>query len=189
MTGRDQFSRLKPVLNVCHAIARVIPTGLFKASWFLVSSFPGKIGIGFRYIFAKRLAKSCGDNVMIGPNCTILNWSNLSIGSNVTLHVGGYIDALGGIYIGDNVSIAHACSLVAFEHGWADANTPIKYNPLIEKPIHIADDVWIGCGVRILAGAEIATRSIIAAGAVVIGRTYESGIHAGVPAKLRKTLS
>ena len=61
---------------------------------------------------------------------------------------------------------------------------PIKYNKIIIKPVCIENDVWIGCGCRLLGGTIIKTRTIFAAGAVINNRLYESGyIYGGVPAK------
>jgi acetyltransferase-like isoleucine patch superfamily enzyme len=105
------------------------------------------------------------------------------LGNNVNIHRFCYLDARGGIDIGDDVSIAHGCSLVAFDHSWDDRSKPIKYNPLVAAPIEIGSDVWLGCGVRVLSGVSIGKRSIIAAGAVVTKGFYEAGIFGGVPAK------
>jgi acetyltransferase-like isoleucine patch superfamily enzyme len=188
MTGREIFRAFKPVVGLAVSAVRWLPRGLFSASWFLVESFPGRIGILLRYLYLARLSKSCGDNVSIGRRCTIQNWGGLQVGTNVTLHIGSYVDALGGISIGSNVSIAHSTSILSFEHTWEDVDTAIKYNPLRPEPVNIADDVWIGCGVRIMAGANIGPRTVIAAGAVVSRGSYARGVYGGVPAKLLKPL-
>ncbi len=142
-----------------------------------------------RYLWAKRLAKACGDNVMIGPSVYIDHWENISIGTNVNIHRWCYLDGNGGIEIQDNVSIAHSSSILSFDHTYEDPSLPIKYNPLQMKPVVISGDVWIGCGVRILAGAAIASRSIVGAGAVVASGNYEPGILLGVPAKVKKSIT
>lgn len=183
-TGREIFERLAPFLYACVALLKLMPRGLVTRCWWMVEWFPGKLGIGIRYVFAKRLCRSCGPNVLIGPGVFVDHWENLSFGSNVTLHRNCYVDARGGIEIGDNVSIAHATSLLAFDHSWEDASIPIKYNPLVSTPITIESDVWLGCGVRVLAGAKIGTRTIVAAGAVVTSGGIGGGIYGGVPAKL-----
>ncbi|MDE6842866.1 MAG: acyltransferase, partial [Muribaculaceae bacterium] len=148
----------------------------------------GYIGLGIRYICVKNLVKSCGENVAIFPNCVIKHMDKLTLGDNVSIHSFCYIDAVGGIKIGSNVSIAHSCSLISFSHGYEDLMLPIKYNPLLMTPICISDDVWIGCGVRIIGPCEINNRVIIAAGAVVKGNIYAGGIYGGVPAKLIKKI-
>ena len=54
--------------------------------------------------------------------------------------------------------------------------------------IKIGNDVWLGCGVRILSGTVIEDRVIIAAGAVVKGHLESGYIYGGVPAKRLKKL-
>ncbi|WP_220727602.1 acyltransferase, partial [Marinilactibacillus psychrotolerans] len=86
------------------------------------------------------------------------------------------------------VSIAHSTSILSSDHTWDDKSLPIKYNKLSLKPVTIKSDVWLGCGVRILAGSFINKRVVIAAGAVV-NKTIESNILAGgIPAKKIKLL-
>ena len=189
MTGRNLFRRIKPALKAVDALARLLPRGMFSHTWFLIENFPGHIGILLRYIFLKRLARSCGDNVMIGRRCTLHHWEGLTLGDNVTIHVNCYIDAIGGVRIGSNVSIAHATSILSFEHSWSDPSVPIKYNELVLGAVEIGDDVWVGCGVRLLSGARIGTRTVIAAGAVVRKGDYSGGIFGGVPATCLKQFS
>lgn len=113
--------------------------------------------------------------------------SNFQSGFNLSIHEFSYLDAAGGIEIGDNVSIAHNCSLVSFEHTWTDLETLIKYNPTKLYPIKIGNDVWLGCGVRVLAGTVIEDR-VIVAGAVVKG-TLESQVIYMVVFLLRRLKS
>ena len=80
-------------------------------------------------MFAKRLCRSCGDNVQIGPGVVVQHWSRLSLGNNVNIHRFCYVDARGGIDIGDDVSIAHGCSLVAFDHSWDDRSKTDQIQP------------------------------------------------------------
>ncbi len=183
-TGRAVFSKLAPLIYTMVAMLKLLPHGLVRRLWWTVEWLPGKLGIGLRYVFAKRLCKSCGPNVLIGPGVFVDHWEKLSFGRNVTLHRNCYVDARGGITVGDNVSIAHATSLLAFDHSWSDPSVPIKYNELICHPILIESDVWLGCGVRVLAGATITRRTVVAANAVVTRGTIGGGIYGGVPAKM-----
>ena len=60
---------------------------------------------------------------------------------------------------------------------------PICYNPIIDTPITIEDDVWLGCGVRVIGPCKISSRIIIAAGAVVKGVLESGFIYGGIPGK------
>lgn len=188
MSGRDLFSKIAPMLAFLTAIFKILPAPIVKAVWNCVYLRRGNIAIGLRYSIVKLWAKSCGNNVLIGPNVEISGWSELVLGNNVSIHKDCYIDASGGLTIGSNVSIAHQSSILSTNHTWGDESLPIKYNPLKPDPVVIEDDVWVGCGVRIFAGVTVASRSIIAGGAVVTKSVSARTIVGGNPAKILKEI-
>lgn len=186
MSGRDIFKKYSKFVNTFYCFYKLFPDFL---SYILLNIFNfGKVGFLLRYFELKKSSEFVGVNVYIAKQCVFKNTKYFSCGVNLSIHEFCYIDAAGGIEIGDNVSIAHNCSLVSFEHTWSDLETPIKYNPTKLNSIKIGNDVWLGCGVRVLAGTVIEDRVIVAAGAVVKG-TLESGyLYGGIPAKKLKKL-
>lgn len=188
MRGRDRFRKVEPLLHAAARALAWLPAGFAVGSWWLIDWMPGAIGMGLRYVWVKRLCRHCGANVMIGRHVDIRNWSGLGLGDNVTVHGHSYLDAIGGIEILDDVSIAHASSILSFEHGFDDSTGPIKDQPLKMMPVAIGPDVWIGAGVRILAGAAIGARTVVAAGAVVTRGAIAAGVYGGVPARRLKSI-
>lgn len=175
-------------LNFLSGLLRVIPSA--GRVWLLgvFRSFPGKPGIVIRYIIAKYLFKKCGINVSIHSNVYQIHLKNIEVGSNVSVHPFTYIDGYGGIVIGSNVSIAHNVSLLTTEHTWNNIDIPIKYNSILSKNVSIGDDVWIGCGVRILSGTTIGSRVVVGAGAVVNKDILPKSLAVGVPVKVVKKI-
>lgn len=94
--------------------------------------------------------------------------------------------ASAGIRIGRNVMIAPNCCLVAFDHGTALNGVPMVQQPLVEAPIVIEDDVWIGANCTITAGVTIHTGAIVAANSVVTRDVGPHEIVGGTPAKFIK---
>ncbi|MFD0713723.1 acyltransferase [Paenibacillus sp. GCM10027626] len=186
--GRDLFYRAKPLLNGVSACLRLVPRPAALWLWAISDWLPELLGVAFRYCLLKRLARQCGDNVRVGRGVELKYPERLSVGTNVSIHKQCYLDAYGELDIGDEVSIAHQSSLVSFQHTWSDSSCPIRDNPLICGKIQIRRDVWIGCGVRIMAGVEIGSRSIIAAGAVVTRNVPSGVIAAGVPARTLRVI-
>lgn len=154
----------------------------------LSNGYRGNIGFGIRYICLKRLAASCGENVALFPHVTMKHVDRMHIGNNVSIHTTCYLDALGGIIIGNNTSIAHASSIISFDHTYLDRSLPIKYCPVETAPVIIREDVWIGCGCRILKGITIGSRCVVAAGSVVTKNVPSYSLVAGVPAKIIKQI-
>ena len=182
-TGREKFAKIKPVINFLVKVNSVLPQAVNNFLFNFFRNTNGNIGLLIRYIILKNLAKSCGDNVSIQPGVFLFNLKNISFGNNVSIHPMCYIDGYGGISIGNDVSIAHSTSILTKNHDWEDMTTAIKYNEEKVIPVTIHDDVWIACGVRILAGVTINTRSVVAAGAVVNKNIDANTIVGGIPAK------
>lgn len=152
----------------------------------LIKNFESRFFCRLRYELIRHKFKKSGKRGFIGANVTLKNINNFEVGDNFSIHCNSYIDAIGGVAIGDNVSIAHNSSLISFEHTYDKLEVPIKYNQLVLKEINIENDVWIGCGVRVLAGTKIKSRSVVAANSVTKGELLYSGVYAGLPARLKK---
>lgn len=188
MRGRERFRRWSWLLRLCVHICRGLPRGFAEWGWAGVAWVPGPVGAGLRYVLAARLARQVGTVVLFGPQVEVAGWDQLMIGSNVSIHRGCYVDATGGLSIGDDVSIAHACSILTSEHTWDDPTRPIRDNPLRLAPVRIESDVWLGCGVRLLAGVTVHSRSVLAAGAVVTRDVPPRTVVGGVPARPLRTI-
>ena len=126
-------------------------------------------------------------NLIVKDQVSIYNFDKLKIGDHVSINHGCFISCFGGLKIGNYVAIGHNTSILTTEHGFEDENTPIKYQPIREKPVSIGNNVWIGANCTILAGVSIADDTIVAAGALVKKSITESGtIVGGIPAKFLK---
>lgn len=182
MTGRQLFKSIDRIPLIVYIFS------FLYSICFKISQFYKLGGVILKYCYYKGKFKQCGSNVAIFYGVIIKHPQKISVGNNVSVHPLCYLDGEGGISIGDNVSIAHNVSILSFNHTWQDPNIPIKYNPKSFAPVSIGNDVWIGCGVRIMAGVHVTERSILAAGSVVTKDCLIPGIYGGVPAKLIKPI-
>lgn len=183
--GRKIFNRFEPLINFVVAILRCIPVSLLRVLY--PSSLSGRIGLGIRYCFGKRLFKSIGRNVSIHKNVYIFHPNKLELGDNVSIHPMSYIDDAGGISIGNDVSIAHGVTIMSSTHNFEDLSQPIKDQGLTLAEVIISDNVWIGAKAVILKGVRIGRGSIVGASAVVNKDVPMNSIVAGIPAKVIKT--
>lgn len=181
-------NKLSLILYLASKVIGLLPSFVSRVLYFILYPFSGYALVPVRYVFLSGMLSSCGRRVAVFNNVEIKSSKGVFFGDNVSVHPFCYIDGHGGVSVGDNVSIAHATSIVSFDHTWADVGKPIKYNPSVKRGIVIEDDVWIGCGVRILAGTYIESRVVVAAGAVVKGRLESGWLYGGMPAKKIKAL-
>lgn len=182
------FSRFWHIFVFLIKLFKVLPSFIRSMIWSFSDNKSSIVFIGLRYLVFSSRVQAFSKNTYLGKYLTLKNISNLKVGENVSIHDYCYLDAVGGIEIGNNVSIAHNCSLVSFNHTWSDIDLPIKYNPVIKQTIRIEDDVWVGCGARIMPGVTIHSRSVVAAGSVVISDVPPNSLVAGVPSKVVKNI-
>ena len=146
----------------------------------------GFVGYGIRYICVARLTKHCGRKVLVFPGC-ILHWlERCEIGENVSIHDFCYIDAIGGVIIGDNTRVAHRCSFISGQHKYNQPGKTILESGYTKAPITIGNDVWLGTGVVILPGVTIGDGAIIGANSVVTKDIEPYSVAAGMPTRIIK---
>lgn len=188
MRGRRLVRMFRVPLAVLQCIVSQIPLRARKG---LVNAFPASSSLvarALRYAALKSVAEKCGEIVDIRAFCQILSPQCLLLGSRISVHPFCYIDATGGIEIGDDVSIAHGASVLSTNHSWSDDSRPIRDQPVTMSRTKIGENVWIGAGARILAGVSIGPGSIVAAGAVVTKNVAPGLLVAGVPARVIRPL-
>lgn len=137
-----------------------------------------------------KISSFYGGYVRIGRNCTLRNGSRLltyggkiTIGNNCSINPFTILYGQGDLKIGNNVRIAAECVIIPSNHNFSRCDVPINEQGLSSLGIVIEDDVWIGCGARILDGVTIKKGCVIGAGCVVTKSTDPYCVYAGVPAK------
>lgn len=188
MSGREKFVRHKVFIQGLRQLLSHLPIFTVRAGLLPFRLLSGSMGSLARYLHWSRHIADLGEVAYFAPSIVIKSPHDLYIGDRFSIHEFCYIDALGSVRIGNDVSIAHGCSILSTNHAWVNPDLPIKYNPIKVGPVEIGNDVWIGCGVRILAGTKINDRVVIAAGAVVRGELVSGYMYGGVPARKLKPL-
>jgi acetyltransferase-like isoleucine patch superfamily enzyme len=105
-----------------------------------------------------------GENVFVGPYCVLYGH--------------------GGLVIGKDTMIAAHSVIIPSNHGFADREKTISSQPSTNFGITIGEDVWIGCGVKILDAVSIGKGCVIGAGTVVNKSLPDYSIAVGVPARI-----
>jgi acetyltransferase-like isoleucine patch superfamily enzyme len=157
---------------------------VFHIAYGLVKYLPTLSGDVFRYAVLKLFLKELRGWVAFRDNVTIWFPEGVSIDAGSMVGENCFLDGFGGLTIGRNVLIAHNASIITEDHGFASRRIPIRRQTKTAGPIVIEDDVWIGCGARILKGVTVGTGAIVGAGAVVTSDVPPYSIFGGVPARM-----
>lgn len=127
-----------------------------------------------------RTCASVGRDVRLRTPLVVYHAEGLTIGDSVDIGEFCVLRASGGLTIGSRVLIAAGAVLTTRGHPEA----PPRYGNVVDAPISIGDDVWIGAGAIILPGASVGHGAIVAAGAVVVADVEPLTIVGGVPARM-----
>ncbi|MBD2028212.1 acyltransferase [Leptolyngbya sp. FACHB-711] len=110
-------------------------------------------------------------------------YSKIQIGGYTYINRNTFVDASLLITIGCHCAIGPNCYITDHDHG-TNLDLPPLAQPLIAKPTHIGDRVWLGANVTVLKGVTIGADAVIGAGSVVTKDIPERVIAVGTPAKV-----
>lgn len=131
-----------------------------------------------RKSYYRLLGVKIGKKTIFDMAIYVLMPSKLVVGNFCHINRNCLLDARGGLFIGNNVSISHNVALCSAGH---DFNSPeFSYEP---SAIIIHDNVWIGLNAVILKGVTIGEGAVIASGAVLTKNADPYTVYAGIPAK------
>lgn len=106
----------------------------------------------------------------------------LIIGRSTYVNRFTMFDASVSISVGADCMIGPYCYITDHDHE-ARGDGPVSAQALVESPVKIGNNVWIGAHAIILKGVNIGDNAVIAAGAVVTTDVGPGERVAGVPAR------
>jgi maltose O-acetyltransferase len=140
----------------------------------------------FRAFLTKRILKKCGDNVIVLNRCRYGDGRRLSVGNGTQLGFNSRI--MGEVTMGDQVMMAPDVVIMAVTHDISNPDIPMIsiVDALIETPVFIGNDVWLGTRCIVMPGVTIGDHAVVAANSVVTKDVPPYAVVGGVPAKLIK---
>jgi maltose O-acetyltransferase len=155
------------------------------AGWIL-RSLPGLVGMTLRWALYRMLFKELKSFSLIYPGTYLTHTYGISAGKSLSINSGAFIDARGGVFIGDNVMIGPFAVITSSNHAYKQVDAPMNTFDHILSPVVIGNDVWIGAHAVISAGVRIGNGVVVSAGAVVTKDVDNYQIVGGIPAKVIK---
>ena len=129
--------------------------------------------------------RSVGSEVHLRMPVVVYGAEDLVFGDEVEVGEFSVLRAHGGLTIGSRVVIAAHAVLTTRGHPLE----PPRWKRVVDAPIVVEDDVWIGAGAIVLPGVTVGRGSVVAAGAVVTASVDPNTVVAGVPARAIKSLA
>lgn len=177
-------------MDGCKLVAHVkaawwrIPIEIREWEWALLSIIPGHVGEFLRRLILSRQFKICGKNLKIATQVRIRNPNLLEVGDAVVIAEDTFINAGGGLEIGNNVILGPYSKIWTVNHNFERLDLPIWEQGWTRHFTRIEDGVWIGAGAIVLPGVTIAKGSIIGAGTVVTKNVPSCSIVVGNPGRV-----
>ncbi len=152
-----------------------------RTVWFIINAIfflnPLNPLSSLKRILLRLFGSSIGRGVIIKPNVNIKYPWKLTIGNNVWIGEGVWIDNLAPVTINDNVSISQGALLLTGSHNYKN----IGFD-LIVKQIILEEGVWIGAKSIVCPGVTCRSHSILTVGSVATADLEPYVIYQGIPA-------
>lgn len=181
---RNKYTITEFISTVC---ALIITRLFYREARLIRRPFYIRGKSSFKYESGLTTGHSCRFDLPGNGTKTLYIGKNCEIGDSV------HIVALEQVKIGDNCLMASKIFISDTSHGDysidSKSSSPLispNDRPLINKPVSIGDNVWIGENVCVLLGVTIGNGCIIGANSVVNRDIPEYCIAAGNPAKIIK---
>ena len=154
-------------------------------AYWLISQFPGAAGNLLRSRYLGPRMKRSGSGLQIHAGSRFRSIENLEVGENVTIGFDTFLQAKGGLTLGDNVMLAPGVKIWTSNHNVSDPEVPVRQQGHTNAPVVLEEDVFVASNAFILPGTTLSRGCVVSAGAVVSGKTYRPyAILGGNPARV-----
>ncbi|TDB39808.1 MAG: acyltransferase [Actinobacteria bacterium] len=143
---------------------------------------PGRLGSSLRRRGYGFLA--CGRDVYLGEGLWVEYPNFAKVGEHVVVNQNCFINAGGGVTIGDWVLIGPGVTIYSQNHDISQVDVPLAMTDDVRAPVSIGEGVWLAANCTVLAGVTIGEGAVVAAGAVVTKNVPDFAVVGGVPARV-----
>ena len=153
--------------------------------YWLIWQIPGLFGNMLRGRYLSKHFKHAGKNLKVLPGARFRSIEKLSVGDNMMIGYDNFIQALGGVTIGNNVSTAPGVKIWSVNHNYKDINKIVGEQGQTQHEVIIGNDIFIASNAFIMPGVNLPDGVIVSAGAIVGVKSYKPYcIIAGNPARI-----
>jgi acetyltransferase-like isoleucine patch superfamily enzyme len=141
-----------------------------------------RVTLRLRGALARPFIGRCGRNFQLGALVTLRDTHRLSVGNDVYIARGSWLDASGTLSLEDEVVLGPYVVISTTQHVFR--NGSVRFGGGIARPVTVRRGSWVGAHVSVKCGVTIGQGNLIAANAFVARDTPDGVIVGGVPAEI-----
>ena len=165
------------------SVVRVLAYVWFVTVMSLTGFLPDlKPVLRFRGWLVRGCFRNCGRNFQIASGVRINYTRRMTVGDNVYVAPGCWINAYGGLRLDDEVMLGPYTVVATSNHTKHDGS--YRFGAPASAPVVIGRGAWTGSHTTITSGTRIGHGTAVAAGAVVTKSVPHDAVVAGVPARV-----
>ena len=153
---------------------------IVMAVWYLVNQAVFRSGFplyGVKRVLLRMFGAKVGKGLVIKPHVSIKYPWKLSIGDNVWIGEGAWIDNLAQVTLKDNSCISQGAMLLCGNHNYKRTSFD-----LIVGEITLDEGAWVGAQTVVCPGVKLGSHSLLAVGSVATVNLEPYSIYQGNPA-------
>lgn len=116
-------------------------------------------------------------DAFIDPSCTVLDPERLVLRRGAFVGRECFIDAVGGVEIGEAVRISYRCVIISNTHHISRSVWRRSREGDRHRPVLVERGCWIGAAVTLYPGVTVREGCVINAGSVVAVSTEPNGLY------------
>lgn len=153
--------------------------------YFFIAQIPCLFGNMLRGKFIAKNCKKAGHNLKVLAGTRFRSMENLVVGDNVIIGNDNFIQAVGGVTIGDNVMTGPGVKIWSIKHSYKDKKKLVAEQGYTSVAVVIGNGTWIASDVFISPGARLGDGVVVFPGTVIGPKDYEAySVLAGNPARI-----
>ncbi len=151
----------------------------------ILKRLPGFAGIVIRNRIIPKYFAQCGEGISILEGASFKGIDKLTVGNHVHIGNDNFLQASGGITLGDHVMLGPGVKIWSINHKYDNIHIPIAEQGYDLQSVYIGDGVWLGANVFVLPGVYLPQGCVVSACSVVHKKTYQPySILAGNPCRV-----
>ncbi len=148
-------------------------------------NFPGRAGELIRARLIPRSFAEVGRNILIQEGVRFLNAHQLKVGDDCALGYDNFLQAAGGITLGNGVVLGPGVKIWSVNHSFQDLDIPIPQQESVKEEVVIGDGCWLAANVFVMPGVRLPEGCVVSAGSIVAKKDYPPySILAGSPIRV-----